>query len=282
MIDTAAPTAANQIPCATATHQGCAPLLELHGVSRFFGGVHALEGVSMRVQAGTVHGLIGPNGAGKTTLINLLTGYYRPSEGRILLDGRRLDGRRPHQIARRGVARTFQNIRLFGGLPALENVLAARRRGTLRRSLGQLAFLPAARREEMAERAVARDLLARVGVGGHSAIRAGALSYGDQRRVELARALATEPTLLLLDEPTAGMNREETDRLGALVRGLLRPDRAILLIEHDLPLIMAVCDRVTVLSFGRVIAEGPPDEIARDPAVIEAYLGTEDEGDAPL
>ena len=264
------------------TRPDTAPLLELQGISRFFGGVHALEGVSMRVQAGTVHGLIGPNGAGKTTLINLLTGFYRPSAGRILLGGRRLDGRRPHQIARLGVARTFQNIRLFAGLPALDNVLVARRRGAVTRSLGHLALLPAAQRAEMAERAIARDLLITVGVSSRATLPAGALSYGDQRRVELARALATEPKLLLLDEPTAGMNREETDRLGTIVRGLVQPGRAILLIEHDLPLIMAVCDRVTVLNFGRVIAEGPPDSIARDPAVIEAYLGTEDDVDAAL
>jgi ABC-type branched-subunit amino acid transport system ATPase component len=259
-----------------------APLLELRGVSRYFGGVHALEGVSMSVQAGTVHGLIGPNGAGKTTLINLLSGFYRPSAGRILLDGRRLDGRRPYQIARLGVARTFQNLRLFAGLSALDNVLVARRHGVLKCSLGHLAFLPAARRADRAERALARDLLDRVGLAGRSTLPAGTLSYGDQRRVELARALATEPTLLLLDEPTAGMNRAETERLGAIVRGLVQPGLAILLIEHDLPLIMAICDRVTVLNFGRVIAEGTPEEIARDPAVIEAYLGMEDETDAAL
>ncbi len=254
-----------------------ASLLRLRTVSRSFGGVHALEDVTMEVRAGTVHGLIGPNGAGKTTLINLLTGFYRPTAGRIMLGDARLDGRPPHRIARLGVARTFQNIRLFGALSALDNVLVARRRGTVARSLGRLALLPGAHRAEQRERAVATDLLAGLGVDAADRRPAGTLSYGDQRRVELARALAIEPRLLLLDEPTAGMNREETDQLGQAVRRLITPARAILLIEHDLPLIMSVCDRITVLNFGRVIAEGPPAAIVADPLVVEAYLGREDE-----
>ena len=231
----------------------------------------------MGVRAGMVHGLIGPNGAGKTTLINLLTGFYRPTAGQILLDGRRLDGQRPYRIARLGVARTFQNIRLFGNLSALDNVLVARRYGGVGRSLGRLAFLPTAARSERAEQEVALGLLRHLGVDGRDRRPSGALSYGDQRRVEMARALATEPRLLLLDEPAAGMNREETDRLGDVVRGLVTPERAILLIEHDLPLIMAVCDTITVLNFGRVIAEGTSSQIVADPTVVEAYLGREDD-----
>jgi len=254
-----------------------APLLQLDGVSRFFGGVHALEDVSMTVRAGTVHGLIGPNGAGKTTLINLLTGFYRPTAGRVTLAGQRLDGRRAHRIARMGVARTFQNIRLFGALPAVDNVLVARHRDGLRRSLGRVIFLPAAARDERRERAAALDSLRKLGVYGDATRPAGTLAYGDQRRVEIARALATEPRLLLLDEPAAGMNHEETNRLGDAIRALAQPTRAILLIEHDLSLIMRVCDYITVLNFGRVIAAGTPAQIVAEPAVIEAYLGREDD-----
>ncbi|HWE60902.1 MAG TPA: ATP-binding cassette domain-containing protein, partial [Chloroflexota bacterium] len=183
--------AATDMLPATAPRGAATPLLEVREVSRYFGGVHALERVSMGVRAGTVHGLIGPNGAGKTTLINLLTGFYRPTSGQILLDGKRLDGLRPHQIARLGVARTFQNIRLFGNLPALDNVLVGRRRGGVRRSLGRVVFLSATARQDRAEYLVALDLLGRSGIDGHDRRPAGTLSYGDQRRVELARALAT-------------------------------------------------------------------------------------------
>ncbi len=256
---------------------GAEPLLRIEGVSCFFGGVHALEGVSMSVRAGTVHGLIGPNGAGKTTLVNVLTGFNRPTAGRITFDGRRLDGRRTYQIARLGVARTFQNIRLFAALPAIENVLVARHRHGLRRSLGRVAFLPTAARHERREREAALESLRLAGIHGDAGRPAGTLAYGDQRRVEIARALATQPRLLLLDEPAAGMNRQETTKLGEAIRALALPTRAILLIEHDLPLIMQVCDYITVLNFGRVIAEGTPAEIAANPAVIEAYLGHEDD-----
>jgi len=271
-IDTTASAVARSGPAV-----GGAPLLELQDISRYFGGVHAVEAVTMTVRAGTVHGLIGPNGAGKTTLINLLTGFYRPTAGRILLGGERLDGRRSHQIARMGVARTFQNIRLFGRLPAIDNVLVAVHRREVRRSLGRVALWPGAARDERRERAAALAVLERLGVRGDAGRPAGTLSYGDQRRVEIARALATEPRLLLLDEPAAGMNHEETNALGDAIRALVEPGRAILLIEHDLPLIMRVCDYITVLNFGRVIAAGPPAAIAADPAVIEAYLGRDDD-----
>jgi branched-chain amino acid transport system ATP-binding protein len=259
-------------PGATAADE---PLLVVQQVSRRFGGVRALDAVNMQTLAGTVHGLIGPNGAGKTTLVNVLTGFDRPTTGRIFLRGTRLDGQPPFRIARRGVARTFQNIRLFRGMSALDNVLVARRRYAARRTLGRLLFLPTTRALDHAERQIATHLLQSLGVDPGDPRPAGGLAYGDQRRVEIARALAVEPCVLVLDEPAAGMNREETDRLGALIRSLAGPDRAILLIEHDLPLIMTVCDHVTVLNFGRVIAEGAPVEIAAHPAVIEAYLGSE-------
>lgn len=255
-------------------------LLELVHVSRYFGGVRALEDVTMRVQPGTIHGLIGPNGAGKTTLVNVLAGFYRPTSGAILLNGARVDGRRTYQVARMGVARTYQNIRLFGTLSALDNVLVARREHTLLRSFGRLALLPSASKSEERERKVGLGLLERLGVDGEDPRPAGALAYGNQRRVEIARALACEPRLLVLDEPTAGMNRAETDELGAVLRALLEPDTAILLIEHDLPLIMSVCDTITVLNFGRVIAVGGPAEIAANAAVVEAYLGREDDAAA--
>ena len=252
-------------------------LLEVVNVSRYFGGVHALENVSMRVRPGTVHGLIGPNGAGKTTLVNVLTGFYRPTAGHILLRGARLDGCPSYRVARMGVARTFQNIRLFGALSALDNVLVARRNRTFVRSFGRLVFWPPASGIEETERRAALDLLERLDVDGADPRPAGTLSYGDQRRVEIARALAADPHLLVLDEPAAGMNRAETDRLGAVLRGLVDPNRALLLIDHDLPLVMSVCNSITVLNFGRVIAGGTPAEIAANPTVVEAYLGREDD-----
>ena len=247
--------------------------LSLAGVSRAFGGVRAVDDATFSVADGEVHGLIGPNGAGKTTLLNLISGLLQPTAGRIELDGRRLDRLPPHRVAALGVARTYQNIRLFAGLSAIDNVVVGehrRRRAPLWR---RLLLLPSARREERAARDAAEALLARVGLRERAAVPAASLSYGEQRRVEIARALASQPGLVLLDEPTAGMNPGEADAVARLVREVAREGRTVLLIEHNVRLVMELCQHVTVLNFGKVIARGTPAEIGRDPAVIAAYLG---------
>jgi ABC-type branched-subunit amino acid transport system ATPase component len=250
-------------------------VLRLDRVERVFGGVRAVDGASFAVAAGAVHGLIGPNGAGKTTLLNLVSGLLRPSAGEIRLDGARIDRLPPHRIAARGVTRTYQNIRLFPALTALENVVVGMHLARVAPLRSRLAFRPSARAEEEATRATARALLERVGLGERAAERAAELSYGEQRRVEIARALASGPRLVLLDEPTAGMNPAEVAAIADLIREVATGGRSVLLVEHNVPLVMQVCARVTVLDFGKVIAEGAPGEIAAHPAVIAAYLGAD-------
>ncbi|MBI2762031.1 MAG: ABC transporter ATP-binding protein [Chloroflexi bacterium] len=286
--------------------------LELDNVSRHFGGVRAVDGVSFGVAEGTVHGLIGPNGAGKTTVLNLISGLMPVTGGRITLDGVRIDGlglsrilvthvarlassMRPlrpvvqitervakrtggaeaHLVAGMGVRRTFQNIRLFPVMTALDNVIAGehtrRRAGTF----GHIVFHPSAMQEAEVIRGRAHALLKQVGLAGRDEQQARNLSYGEQRRLEIARALAGDPRLLLLDEPAAGMPFAEMRDLGALIRSIAADGHTVLLVEHNMELVMSICDRITVLDFGRVIAEGAPAEISTNPAVISAYLGAE-------
>ncbi|HET8628072.1 MAG TPA: ABC transporter ATP-binding protein [Thermomicrobiales bacterium] len=252
-------------------------LLQVDGLSRHFGGVRAVDDVSFAVAAGEIVGLIGPNGAGKTTVINLLSGLLRPTAGRIVFAGARLDRLPPYQIARAGVARTYQNIRLFRGLSALDNVIVGTHGTTREPFVKRLAFAPSVRREEAAARATARALLDRVGLAHRARARATSLPYGEQRRLEIARALAARPRLLLLDEPAAGMNPAEMATLVALIRALAAEGQTILLIEHNMQVVMGVCQRIVVLNFGRKIAEGPPSAISRDPDVVAAYLGESDE-----
>ena len=253
-----------------------APLFHAEGVSKHFGGLKALQEVDLTVEHGTIHSVIGPNGAGKTTFFNCITGIHPPTEGRIFLMERNITGLPAHRVTRLGLARTFQNIRLFKQMTTLENVMVGRHTRTRAGWFSAILRMPA-RKEERAIRQHALEILDFVGLDSVADYGAQHLPYGHQRRLEIARALATEPQILLLDEPAAGMNPEETINLMDLIRAIRDQGLTVILIEHDMKVVMGVSDIVTVIDYGRKIAEGTPTEVRADPKVVAAYLGMPEE-----
>lgn len=252
------------------------PLLHIEKMSHDFGGLRAVSNYDLAIESGEIRGLIGPNGAGKTTIFNLITGIYRPTEGSIMLDGRDIVGLRPHQVASIGLGRTFQNLRLWRHMTVIEHVKMARYSKLSYGLIGAFFGTPRRHREEAESEEKAQELLELVGIGHFADQVVVNLPYGAQRRVEMARALATQPKILLLDEPTAGMNPEELTQMMGIVRRIHGElGLAIFLIEHRLRVVMELCETIQTLVFGKVIAEGSPEEIKNDPRVIDAYLGTE-------
>jgi branched-chain amino acid transport system ATP-binding protein len=248
-------------------------ILEAERLSITFGGVRAIDDVSLQVPAGLVFSIIGPNGAGKTTLFNLFSGIYLPQDGRVRLAGKDVTGLAPHRLARRGLSRTFQNLQIFFRMTALENVMVGRHRHETTGILADLLHLPSVGRQNRRTRDAARAALDRVGLDVHADLPAGALPYGALKRLEIARTLASEPKVLLLDEPAAGCNPVETQELERVIRSIVQDGATVVLVEHDMRLVMNVSDRIHVLANGRTLAEGTAAEIRSNPAVVEAYLG---------